>query len=209
MALARLSVLKDHLKISGAGNDDTLKLRIKMATELAQTITNRTQLERPSSAQAEFYSPSDILTDRLYLRNKDIVSVSEVLEQFDIDGGDRVIASGDYTVFNDEGYIRFNKDSTDPGLGRMKITYTAGFDTTGWDTDAITTTFGVPEDLEYAVVVLSSKIWMDSKGGDGRLGLTAKARNGESITLAVPGGRGRFPDEAIYILDHYRIPVML
>lgn len=207
MALARLSAIKDHLKISGAGENDSLSLHLKMASAIAERYTRRSQLERPSSAQVEYYSPSDLLTDRLYLRSKNVASVTEVLEQYDLDGGDNVIASSKYTVFLDEGYIRFNKDSVDSGLGRMKITYTAGYDTTGWDTDAITTTFGVPDDLEYAVIVIASKMWMDSRRGDGRLGLVSKARGGESISLSTGNSNG-MPSEAMFILTHYQMPIL-
>ena len=103
MALARLSVLKDYLNISSSTNDNTLKLHLKVATGIASRYTRRKYLEKPGSAIIEYYSPTDILNSRLYLRNKPINSITSIIENYAKTGGDDTISSDDYDVFNADG----------------------------------------------------------------------------------------------------------
>jgi hypothetical protein len=60
---------------------------------------------------------------KLYLRNKFNTVVTSVINDYDKTGGDETIASGDYTVFADEGVIRFNKDNVSSGFKNVKIVY--------------------------------------------------------------------------------------
>ena len=76
MALARLSVLKDYLNISSTSNDNTLKVLLGAATSIASNYTNRDYLEKPSGTIDEFYSPTDVLNSRLYLRNKPLNTIT-------------------------------------------------------------------------------------------------------------------------------------
>tara|TARA_R110002020_G_scaffold118950_6_gene271731 strand:+ start:1839 stop:2504 length:666 start_codon:yes stop_codon:yes gene_type:complete len=216
MALARLSVLKEHLNISTTSLDNTLKNYLKGATAVASRYTKRTMLERPSSAEAEYYTVENMdvggyqslgfsfgVPTRLYLRNRFNTVVTSVINDYDKTGGDETIASGDYTVFLSEGVIRFNKDNVSSGFKNVKVTYTAGYDTSDWDTDAVTTTFNdVPEDLEIAVLMIAAKMFLDSKKGDDRQGLASKSRDGESISFSAIFEKG-LPSISLMILDNY------
>ena len=200
MALARLSVVKDYLKISGSGKDDTLKLLLGVATQMASKYTRRDYLEKPSSAIDEFYSPTDVLNSRLYLRNKPL---NTIVENYAKTGGADTISSDDYDVFSAEGVVRFDGASPTTGFLNLKVNYQPGYDTSDWDTDAITVTFGnVPNDLEYAVAVIAAKLFNDSKQGDGRAGLSSKSRAGESLAYTTEFDSS-FPKEAQMILDNY------
>lgn len=216
MALARLSVLKEHLNISTTSLDNTLKNYLKGATAVASRYTKRTMLERPSSAEVEYYTVENMdvggyqslgfsfgVPTKLYLRNRFNTTVTSVINDYDKTGGDETIASGDYTVFADEGVIRFNKDNISSGFKNVKVTYSAGYDTSDWDTDAVTTTFNdVPEDLEIAVLMIAAKMFLDSKKGDDRQGLASKSRDGESISFSAIFEKG-LPSISLMILDNY------
>lgn len=216
MALARLSVLKEHLNISTTSLDNTLKNYLKGATAVASRYTKRTMLERPSSDDVEYYTVENMdvggyqtlgfsfgVPTKLYLRNRFNTTVTSVINDYDKTGGDETIASGDYTVFADEGVIRFNKDNISSGFKNVKVTYKAGYDTSDWDTDAVTTTFNdVPEDLEIAVLMIAAKMFLDSKKGDDRQGLASKSRDGESISFSAIFEKG-LPSISLMILDNY------
>lgn len=203
MALARLSVLKDYLNISSTSNDNTLKLLLGAATTIAANYTNRDYLEKPGSAIDEFYSPTNVLNSRLYLRNKPLNSVSAVVENYGKTGGDDTISSDDYDVFSSEGVIRFDGANPTPGFLNLKVNYQPGYDTSDWATDAITVTFGnVPNDLEYAVMRIAAKIYLDSKKGEGRGGVTSKSRGAESIGFTTEFSQD-LPKESMLVLDGY------
>jgi hypothetical protein len=218
MALARLSVLKEHLGVSTTSLDNSLKNYLKAATGIASKYTKRSMLERPSLDQIEYYTVENMdiggyqtlgfswaAPNQLFLRNKHNLSVASVIDDYDKTGGDDTIASGDYTVFSEEGAIRFNKDNVSSGFKNVKIAYKAGYDTSDWDTDAVTTTFGdVPEDLEIAVVFIAAKLFLDSKKGDDRQGIASKTRDSESISFSAIFERG-LPSVALMILDNYRV----
>lgn len=204
MALARLSVLKDYLKINDTSKDDTLKLLLGVATQMASKYTRRDYLEKPAAAIDEFYSPTQVLNSRLYLRNKPLNTITSIIENYGKTGGDDTISSDDYEVFSSDGVVRFDDASPTVGFLNLKVTYQPGYDTSDWDTDAITVTFGnVPNDLEYAVTVIASKLFQDSKQGEGRAGLSSKSRAGESLAYTTEFDRTSFPKEAQMILDNY------
>ena len=204
MALARLSVLKDYLNISSSTNDNTLKLHLKVATGIASRYTRRKYLEKPGSAIIEYYSPTDILNSRLYLRNKPINSITSIIENYAKTGGDDTISSDDYDVFSADGVVRFDGANPTTGFLNLKVTYHPGYDTGNWDTDSITATFGdVPNDLEMAVVIIATKSYLDSKKGDGRIGISSKSRGAESVSFVNEVFQRGLPDEAQEILDHY------
>ncbi len=206
MALARLSVLKDYLNISSSSKDNTLKLQLKSATTIASNYTRRKYLEKPGSAIVEYYTPTDILNSRLYLRNKPINSITSIIENYAKTGGDDTISSDDYDVFSSEGVVRFDGANPTVGFLNLKVTYHPGYDTSDWDTDAITTTFGdVPNDLEMVVIMIAAKLYLDSKQGDGRVGITSKSRGGESIGFTNTAFEKGIPNEAAMILNHYTL----
>ncbi len=218
MALARLTVLKEHLNVSTSSLDTTLKNYLKAATAIASKYTKRSMLERPSSAEEEFYSIENVdvggyqelsfsfgTPTQLYLRNKFNLSVTSIIDDYDKTGGNVTIDSGDYTVFGEEGVVRFNKDNISSGFKNVKVTYLAGYTTTDWDTAASSATFGnVPEDLEISVIFIASKLFLDSKKGDDRQGLSSKTRDGESVSFSAIFERG-LPSVALMILDNYRV----
>tara|TARA_Y100000593_G_scaffold80083_1_gene149335 strand:- start:13 stop:639 length:627 start_codon:yes stop_codon:yes gene_type:complete len=203
MALARLSVLKDYLNISSTSNDNTLKVLLGAATSIASNYTNRDYLEKPSGTIEEYYSPTNVLNSRLYLRNKPLNTITSVIENFGKTGGDDTVAAGDYEVFSNDGVIRFDDATLTPGYLNVKVTYNPGYDTSDWDTDAITVTFGnVPNDLEYAVMRIAAKLYLDSKKGEGRGGVTSKSRGAESIGYTTEFSQD-LPKESVLILDGY------
>lgn len=206
MALARLSVLKDYLNVSGTSKDNSLKMHLKSATTLASNYTRREYLEKPASAIIEYYTPTDVFNSRLYLRNKPINSVTSIIENYAKTGGDDTISSDDYDVFSDLGVVRFDGDNPTVGFLNLKVTYHPGYDTSDWDTDAITVTFGnVPTDLEMAVVMIAAKFYLDSKQGEGRVGVSSKSRGAESIGFTNTTFEKGIPNEAAMILDHYTL----
>jgi len=204
MALARLSVLKNYLKISSdsANTNNTLKIYLNAASETAQNITNRDYLEKPSSAIDEFYSPTQILNSRLYLRNKPLNTITSIIENYGKTGGDDTISSDDYEVFSSDGVVRFDDASPTVGFLNLKVTYQPGYDTTGWDTLDIDASFGVPSDLEYAVTTIAGKLFLDSKQGESRSGITSKSRGAESIGYTQEFS-AHLPSDALLILDGY------
>jgi len=202
MALARLSVVKNYLKIGGTGQDETLKLFLSVATGMAEKFTHRDYLEKPGSAIDEFYSPTQILNSRLYLRNKPLNTITSIVENYGKTGGDDTISSDDYEVFSSDGVVRFDDASPTVGFLNLKVTYQPGYDTTGWDTLDIDDSFGVPSDLEYAITIISVKLFQDSKQGEGRAGLSSKSRAGESLAYTTEFEK-TIPAEAQMILDNY------
>ena len=161
MALARLSVLKDYLNISGTSKDNTLKVYLNSATTVASNYTKRKYLEKPAAAIDEFYSPTDVLNSRLYLRNKPLNTISSIVENYAKTGGDDTISSDDYDVFSSDGVVRFDGSNPTAGFLNLKVNYQPGYDTSDWATDAITVTFGnVPTDLEKAVVIIATKFYL-------------------------------------------------
>ena len=204
MALARLSVLKDYLNISGTSKDNTLKVYLNSATTVASNYTKRKYLEKPAAAIDEFYSPTDVLNSRLYLRNKPLNTISSIVENYAKTGGDDTISSDDYDVFSSDGVVRFDGSNPTAGFLNLKVNYQPGYDTSDWATDAITVTFGnVPNDLEYAVAVIAAKLFNDSKQGDGRAGLSSKSRAGESLAYTTEFDKTSFPKEAKMLLANY------
>ena len=206
MALARLSVVKDYLKIGNTNKDNTLKLLLGVATQMASKYTRRDYLEKPGAAIDEFYSPTDVLNSRLYLRNKPLNTVTAIVENYAKTGGDDTISSDDYDVFSSDGVIRFDGANPTPGFLNLKVNYQPGYDTSDWATDAITVTFGnVPTDLEMAVVIIATKFYLDSKQGEGRVGVSSKSRGAESIGFTNTTFEKGIPNEAAMILDNYTL----
>lgn len=191
MALARLSLLKDYLKITGTSHDSRLKEALLGATAFASETTRRDYLEKPSSDINEYYTPSEIHRGRLYLRNFPTGTITTIKESFGLDTVD-TLASGDYTVFAADGVVRFDDDQPDlAGYNTVEVTYSPGYTTTSWDTAALGTALGdVPVDLERAVMLIAAKFWQDSKQGDGRGGVSSKSRGAESVSFV-------FRDEAM------------
>jgi len=202
MALARLSLLKDDLKISGTPQDARLKEALLGATSMAESHTNRLHLEKPDADITEYYSPSDVLNDRLYLRNFPTGTITTIKENFGLSDVS-TIASGDYTVFDDEGFVRFDDDTPDDtGINTIEVTYSPGYTTTNWETLALGSPLGdVPADLERAVMMLASKFWLDSKQGHGRAGVSSKSRGPESVSFTFRDEA--MPKEVEAILDRY------
>jgi uncharacterized phiE125 gp8 family phage protein len=163
-SLARLSVLKSYLGMSGPAQDEELKRALRAASGMVRAFCGRA-LHRETR------------TVRLRIRRN---ARSFVLHEFP------VWAVPEVTLIRDNGEespLAFSFDSRgivrlidppelEPGV--VRVTYDAGFATTGWDTDG--QGFAVPEDLEQAVVHLAAVLVMNGGAvGDLRIGLTSRS----------------------------------
>lgn len=212
MALARLSLLKSG-GLLGIGNtdfDNVLKALLMSATKIAETYTGR-QLE--SATVTEYHTGDG--GSRLYPRQYPITSVTSVSFWDGTDSYDAETST--YYTLVDSRYIQY------PALGQsssatfgnwtstyengIELVYVAGYVTTDWDTEAITTDFntspGVPADLEMAVARIAAIMWKDgTDSGESRLGVNTMTRpGGDMITETFERG---IPRDVRLILDQYR-----
>lgn len=164
VALARLSLLKSDafLNITDSNSDNVLKALLIAATQYANRFTNRT-LE--STAYTDQYHDGKGST-YLWLREYPVSTLTTVKI---FDGTAYTTESSTYYELLDSRYIHYPKLTQQSngtyscfpvGKNNVAITYTAGYVTTNWDTEAITTDFsdsgGVPQDLELAVASLAA-----------------------------------------------------
>lgn len=208
MALARLTLLKDNLLLNEPtdGFDDSLKAALEVATAQAETFTNRT-LEKTVYTD-EFYTGDGEKV--LYLLQWPVTALTDVKIWDGTDSFDSETST--YYELINERYIYYPKLGQDANatygawpsgtLNNLKITYTAGYDTAGWDTKAITVAFPIPEDLEYAVAKMAALLWLEGKQSEARLGVQSLSRGAESVTIErfVKG----IPPEVKDVLMHYR-----
>lgn len=189
MSLARLKLLKSASFLNEADNDwdNDLLYILEAATKVACQFTGR-KLEK-DTYHNELYTGND--TNRLWLKEYPVQSIMEVrlwngTDDYDVEDSDY------YTLVNGV-YIQY------PALGQesnaewdtwestyqngIKITYIAGFDTSGWESKEIDVAFGVPGDLEYAVCSLAQLIWMEGKKGGARRGVQSKSVGFENLVV--------------------------
>lgn len=159
MALARLSLLKSAglLNITGTGSDDVLKAMLIASTAAVQSYCART-LES-ATYTAERYVGNG--TPHLYLLQWPVTAVSAVAI-WDGDSTWDTITATHYTLRDSMwleyaalGYEGAAAYSHWPDGYDIRVTYTAGYTTTNWDTAAITAAAlgTVPADLELAVAM--------------------------------------------------------
>lgn len=208
--LARLSMLKDkmYLNLTEETYDAELRAIILTASQIANTMTGRTlQL---TTYDEELYTGND--SGQLYPENYPVVEV-EAVKLWDGSSA-YVTETSTYYVLVKSRYIQY------PALGQetnatwscwysaytngIKLTYAAGYATTDWDALGISDSFGVPADLEHAVLLIAMKIWKDGASGGSRFGLSSISKMGDSIGVAVDKFIQGVPVEARMILDQYR-----
>jgi hypothetical protein len=207
--LARLSVLKSPalLKITGTEDDNTLKLLISAATAEAQSPVHCARTLLSTVYVDELYRGD--CSRELWPVNVPVTAVT-VLKIWDgsaftaLDPTHYSIVDGTYVLYptreaaGSATYSGFPKDCED----NIKLSYTAGYDSTGWDTKSVTDSFGVPADLEYAVCVMAALRHLDSFGGQARLGISSQTRGAEGFTTD-RYERG-LPPDVLEILAAYR-----
>jgi hypothetical protein len=88
------------------------------------------------------------------------------------------------------------------GKNEIKITYTAGYVTTNWNTALPTAAFGVPADLEKAVCAIAHLAWQDGKEGGNRRGVTSVNVGGQGLTKEI-FQTGAYPKDVERTLDKY------
>jgi len=215
MALGRLSVMKDDLLLNEPETtyDDSFKLLLEAATVEVNEYCNR-RLES-STITDEYYSGDD--RTLLYLNEEPVTALSAV-SIWDTGTETYVSESTSYMqLLKDERGISFHvrypklgqEDDAEYGawpIGdeNIKVTYIAGYITTSWDTLAMTASFGVPADLEWAVCTMAVLKWLEGKGasgGGGRLGVKGVEVTGQEF-LIQRFNKGMTP-EVKTVLDGY------
>ena len=125
------------------------------------------------------------------------------------DGTAYTTETGSYYEIVDSRYVEYPKagQETSATYGywpwpcgvekNVKLTYVAGYDSTGWDTAAVTAAFAVPEDLELAVATLAAHIWRMKEAA---LGVAAESFGPRSITYR---DGDQIPSEIRAMLEPY------
>jgi len=169
-----LSVVASNsfLKISGSAYDNDLKLLIEAASTEVESFCDRQLI-------------SAAITDELHTgRGTRVLFPLQwpvtTLSSVSIWDGDAYTSESTayVTILDEKGLYYPAIDQIDNAtysnwgdtVNGIKITYTAGYDTTNWDTDAITTSFGVPNDLEWAVAMIAALKWLEGRASEGRMG---------------------------------------
>lgn len=215
-ALARLSLLKStaFLALTSTKFDDVLKPLLGAASFTAARFCNRwDEKESRSSFDLNNYEDEQYTGDGttvLYLKNYPAVKIIEVKLW---DGTDSFDVETD-TLYElvDNRYIQYpalgkEANATYPGWltwpkNGIKITYTAGYSSIGWDIKAVTDAFGVPPDLEYAVATIAQLTWLAGKEGGGRRGITNINVGAQGLTKEVFQS-GALPKDIEGILNKY------
>ncbi|MHA2612258.1 MAG: hypothetical protein V2G33_07755 [bacterium JZ-2024 1] len=187
-ALARLSQLKSFLSIPPAdtSQDEALKNFLLFASSFASSWCRR---DFKKKSRTEYYTlpPGKM---EIVLKHYPVESISRILT----DGEE--IPSSDY-AFTPEGIVSLRREPPSPLL---EITYTAGYDTSGWLDENLP--FTVPADLEQAVVFLSVQCFRSSEsGGEARMGIAHKAWGSLNVSFAHPDD---LAPEVREILERYR-----
>lgn len=185
MALGRLALLKSSalLNISGTTYDNELKLLLEAVTEYVHTTACGRVLESATYTD-ELYSGDG--SNSLYLNEWPVTTLSavkiwdgsaytaETVGYFATIDGMRL----HYPALGQEANATYGRFPL--GVNNIKVTYTAGYATTNWDSAAITASFAVPRGLEYAVCKIAALWWQDRKDG-GRLGLRSATKGSEGL----------------------------
>ena len=205
--LARIAMLKSSAYLALISDDfeDPLEQLILAASDLVRKFTSR--LLSRAAYEDERYDGSQ--NNKLYLREWPVVEVNQV--EF-WDGSEWFTEdAANYTLIRSK-YIQYpSLEQTDAKFSiwpctypeGIKITYTAGYDNSNWNSvEAISLSFGVPADLEHAVLSVARKIWEDGKEGGNRFGLTQQSIGTEALTSQV-FVRG-LPPDILEIMGRYK-----
>ncbi|MHA2641775.1 MAG: hypothetical protein V2G42_07115 [bacterium JZ-2024 1] len=159
-SLARLSALKAYLGVTTSAQDPELKRILLSASGVVRAFCGR-QLHRDTRT-LRLRLPR--FARSFVLREFPVWNITEVT--FVRDSGEESPLSFTFDSF---GIVRLSAPPEFENAS-VRVTYDAGYDTTGWEADG--TGFGVPEDLEQAVVHIASIIALSGSAiGDLRIGL--------------------------------------
>jgi uncharacterized phiE125 gp8 family phage protein len=189
MALARLSQLKSDLLLNESAStyDDALKALLTAASTFANKYCHRI-LESATYTDERYTGDG---TKYLYPEQYPVTTFTSA-KIWDGTTETYVAETASYFEVLDQRKIKYPKLESESDseytywpttADGIKLTYVAGYSTTSWDTAAITASFGVPADLEYAVAYLAALWWMESKQSAGRLGITGINVGAESLVI--------------------------
>lgn len=205
MAYARLLLLKsaELLNDSTTDNDTIYKLALAQASRMADRATSRT-LERTTYTNERYVGDG---TDRLYVRNWPVSTLSAV-KFWDAGTDTYATENSSYYELIDERYVMYPADGQSssatygnfPRGHKLKVGYSAGYQSTSWDTMALTGTFGFPEDLELAVARLAAHLW-NTKGV---AGVAAESYGPSSVTYTTDRSSSAIPADIMAVFDGYR-----
>ncbi|KPL08309.1 hypothetical protein AMJ86_01135 [bacterium SM23_57] len=189
MALARLKLLKSPSFLNESSNewDDDFTHTLEAATAIACKFTGRA-LEK-TTYQNELYTGNN--TSRLFLREYPVQTIIAVELWNGLDDYDEETST--YYALINKRYIQY------PALGQesnaawskwlstyengIRISYVAGYDSTGWASKGVDVAFGIEADLEYAVCSLAQLVWMDGKKGGARRGVQSASVGFENLVV--------------------------
>lgn len=211
-SLARLSVLKSELFLNQTSGtfDAVLKNLLISVTEQVESWTNRTLIETTHTDQ--LMTRQKFAPNKLYPIETPVTSIT-TLKFWDTTTETYVTETAANYLLVDQLWIQYPalgkiNDATfsefPDGVNEIQITYVAGFDVTtvDWETAAITTTFGVPADLEGAVCAIAHLAWKDGQKGGGRRGVTQINVGAQGQTKEIFQS-GAFPKDVERILAKY------
>ena len=210
MALGRLSLLKSgaFLKLSGSDFNDELKFLLDKASETACTLTDRRLML--TTYDGIYLTP---FTDhKLYLPEYPVVSIVD-FKMWSSSTSEYVSESSDYYELINENYIQYPKRGQESNAtygtlpkndnNSVKISFIAGYSTSGWDTKTIVENLGVPYDLEWAVCGIASIEWALGREDKKLLGIVSRSMGVESITYE-SFDKGIYPEKITRIFERYR-----
>jgi len=217
-SLARLSVFKSPAFMNDEGSveyDDEYKNMLVMATGFVEKYTARNLISATYTDQ-EYAGEA---SNRLWLREWPVTAVSEVKVW---DGSDWTALTAAHYGIREERYLLYPllnyRSAAVYGNWRspyaetedaIKVSYTAGYDNTSWDTTPVWDIYGdayglweVPMELELAVLEIAHILWTEGKEGGARRGLTSVGMGGESISIDT--FITKMPSRVRTVLDRYR-----
>jgi len=89
------------------------------------------------------------------------------------------------------------------GDGEVKVSYVAGFATSGWESHPITNAFGVAADLEWAVCGIAAIDWSLGREDRSLLGIVSRSMGAESMSYE-SFEKGVYPDKIMRVFDRYK-----
>jgi len=138
-SLVALNDVKSYLGISGSNSDtdDVIGDLIDSVSVLFETYCNKKIMSR--EYEDEIYDGN--AGNRLFTRQYPITSIDSIYDDTEWNfGTDTLIPSGDYMIHPDMNNVYFKDNILDDGVGNIKITYTAGYES-------------VPADIKHCCIL--------------------------------------------------------
>jgi len=209
VALARLSLLQSTLLLDNTASDDELKALLAAATTQFHQLCDRVLEQTTHTDERHTGDETHILYPKQWpLTTLSAVSiwdtttetfVSESTTYFDV--VDQYMLY--YPKLGQESNTTYTCYPKTPN--GIKLTYVAGYATTSWDTAAISDSFAVPKDIEYAVALLAALQWMEGSGSrEARMGKKRVIFENQEIVIdRGPGGIWPYVET---VISTYRRP---